>query len=82
MNKEKTEPKLDYWMIPLLKKSINTQMQKETSKHSSHPEYIQKAINDKNEWNPIGQLEIIRIRLNNLQLFYDNEIKRGLEESN
>ena len=77
MNKE---PKIDYWMVALLRKSVNTQMQKETSKYSNNTEYIAKAIKDRNEWNSIGQLQVILDRLNDLQLFYDNQIKEGLKE--
>jgi len=74
------EPKIDYWMVELLRKSVNTQMQKETSKYSGQPEYIMKAIEERNEWNPIGQLQVIQDRLNDLQLFYDNEIKEEMKK--
>lgn len=80
MTKENDKPEIDYWMVALLRKSVNTQMQKETSKYSSNPEYIEKAINDRNEWNPIGQLQVIQDRLNELQLFYDNQIKEWLKK--
>jgi hypothetical protein len=39
-------PELDYWMLELVIKSVNTQMQKETSKYSSNPEYIRQQIEE------------------------------------
>lgn len=73
------EPTIDYWMIALLRKATNMLMVKETSKYSNYTEYIRIAIEERNQWNPIGQLQVIQDRLNELQLFYDSEIKESLE---
>lgn len=78
MTVENAQPKIDYWMVALLRKSVDTQMVKVSSKYP--PEQIAEAIEKRNEYNPLGQLQVIQDRLNDLQLFYDNEIKEGLKK--
>lgn len=72
------EPRIDYWMLPLIRKSVNTQMKKETSKYSGNTEYIRLSIEKRNEYNPIGQLQVILDKLNDIQMFRDNRIKEAL----
>jgi len=59
------EPKIDYWMLSLLRKAIDTQMRKVSSKYPSKD--IEAAIETRNECNPLGQLQVIHDRLNELQ---------------
>ena len=71
------EPGLDYWMVPVLREAISRQMMKATKGYNA--KYIEREIRKKNPWNPIGQLQIISEKLNDIQLFKDEMIKRGLE---
>ena len=75
--KENNTPKLDYWMMGLLIKAVDIQMRKVSSKYPR--DYIESAIEDRNQWNPLGQLQVIKDRLNEIQLHYDEEIKEGLD---
>jgi hypothetical protein len=72
------EPKIDCWMIPLLKASVKMNLTKANSVWGI--KYVNEQRVRKNKYNPIGQLQIIMDRLNELQEFYDNQIKEGLDK--
>ena len=70
------EPKLDYWMISILRKGLKLERARLTSRYNEA--YVRAKLKEKNEFNPIGQTQVILDRLNEIQVYYDEEVKKGL----
>jgi len=70
---ENNTPKLDYWMLEILKKAM-------TKWASAKNPLLGENIRGTNafKFTELGQFELIRERLNEIQVSYDEEIKEGL----
>lgn len=75
--KEDNTPKLDYWMVEILKASARTEIKRVASGYL--PVYVQVMLEKRNQYDELGQLQLILDRLQEIQTHYDEEIKEGLD---
>lgn len=73
-------PKLDYWMIEIIDGIMNLALSKLASAYNHRPDIIRKVMNGRNRHEPLGQIQLIKDRLQEIRDFYDEQIKSGLGE--
>ena len=74
----KDRPRLDYWMLSLLRRATMDRLQKLTIKLDEP--YVREQIERRNQFNPIGQLQVIADRLNEIQEFDSRTIQEALHK--
>ena len=67
-------------MLGILKTAVKAEIKLIGRRY--RPEDLQYYLNQRNEFIPLGQLQRITDRLNEIHLFYDNQIKEELKNAN
>lgn len=75
------EPKLDYWMLEILKDAMNDWLKKKPDRVREHHIRASELLRDTcaHRFSIMGQYEQIMERLNEIHVYNDDMIKKGLE---
>lgn len=67
------QPELDYWMLGILDECAKTEIKRLSSRWSA--KYVKNQLEARNKWTPLGQLQVIRDRLNEMRVHTDKKVK-------